>query len=104
MAKVLADAYAQLLQMRASATYTVGVFATVRDAERRILLVEQSYAGRHWAQPGGGLEDGESPIDGVLREILEETGYIARGYRLYRDLCVGIQVRHCASFRGPRCA
>jgi 8-oxo-dGTP diphosphatase len=77
VAKVLGDAYAQLLQMRASVTYTVGVFATVRDAERRILLVEQSYAGRHWAQPGGGLEDGENPIDGVLREILEETGYIA---------------------------
>jgi 8-oxo-dGTP pyrophosphatase MutT (NUDIX family) len=101
VAKVLGDAYAQLLQMRASVTYTVGVFATVRDAERRILLVEQSYAGRHWAQPGGGLEDGENPIDGV--DIGRDRLY-RRGYRLSRDLCVGIQVRHCASFRGPHCA
>lgn len=27
-----------------------------------------------WVFPGGGLEDGEAPIEGILREILEETG------------------------------
>lgn len=27
-----------------------------------------------WAEPGGHLEDGESPLHGVIREIKEETG------------------------------
>ncbi|MFC7218413.1 NUDIX hydrolase [Streptomyces polyrhachis] len=29
----------------------------------------------YWAMPGGGLEPGESPLDGVLREVEEETGW-----------------------------
>jgi len=28
----------------------------------------------HWTVPGGGLEFGEDPADGVLRELREETG------------------------------
>jgi 8-oxo-dGTP pyrophosphatase MutT (NUDIX family) len=27
-----------------------------------------------WGPPGGGLEPGEAPVDGVLREVWEETG------------------------------
>lgn len=31
--------------------------------------------GLHWAMPGGGLEPGESPLQGALREVSEETGW-----------------------------
>ncbi|GGU88443.1 DNA mismatch repair protein MutT [Streptomyces filipinensis] len=31
--------------------------------------------GPHWALPGGGLEPGESPREGALRELAEETGW-----------------------------
>ena len=31
-----------------------------------------------WTLPGGGLDFGEAPIDGVVREVAEETGYTAR--------------------------
>ncbi|MEO3784998.1 NUDIX hydrolase [Actinocorallia sp. B10E7] len=31
-----------------------------------------------WTLPGGGLEHGEDPVDGALRELTEETGYTGR--------------------------
>jgi 8-oxo-dGTP pyrophosphatase MutT (NUDIX family) len=55
----------------------VGVFAALFDETGRILLVRQGYRGECWSQPGGRLEVGEAPIEGVLRELYEETGYRA---------------------------
>ena len=47
--------------------------AAVIDQTGRILL--QQRADNHlWAMPGGGLEVGETPSAGVVRETLEETG------------------------------
>ncbi len=57
------------------AQFTIGVFGTLFDDEGRILLVHQHYGDRNWALPGGGLEAGEDPMDGVVREFLEETGF-----------------------------
>jgi ADP-ribose pyrophosphatase YjhB (NUDIX family) len=34
--------------------------------------------GGAWTLPGGGLEFGEDPMTGALRELAEETGYAAR--------------------------
>jgi ADP-ribose pyrophosphatase YjhB (NUDIX family) len=58
--------------------YTIGVFANIFDASGRVLCVRQNYGARLWTQPGGGLEHGERPEDGLRREILEETGFTAR--------------------------
>ncbi|MDG0808054.1 NUDIX domain-containing protein [Cohnella rhizosphaerae] len=38
-----------------------------------ILLVEYNERGIHYNLPGGGLEPGETIVDGVKREVLEET-------------------------------
>ncbi len=47
--------------------------AAVIDGLGRILLIRRADNGK-WAMPGGALEVGETPLEGVLREALEETG------------------------------
>jgi ADP-ribose pyrophosphatase YjhB (NUDIX family) len=57
---------------------TVGVFAAIFDAQGRILCVKQNYGTLSWTTPGGRMEAGESPVDALVREVHEETGYHAR--------------------------
>lgn len=38
-----------------------------------ILLVEYDHNGIHYNLPGGGLEPGETIVEGVIREVYEET-------------------------------
>jgi ADP-ribose pyrophosphatase YjhB (NUDIX family) len=47
--------------------------AAVIDDEGRILLIQRA-DNQKWAMPGGALEVGETPAEGVVREALEETG------------------------------
>jgi len=54
-------------------TFTVGVFAIIRDDDRRVLLCHRRDHDL-WNLPGGALEHGEAPWDGVIREVSEETG------------------------------
>lgn len=54
----------------------VGVFAAVFDEDNRILCVKIKYGSGNWILPGGHLDECESPSDGAIREVLEETGYV----------------------------
>lgn len=54
-------------------TPLVGGDAAVIDGAGRILLIQRA-DNELWAMPGGALEVGETPLEGVLREVLEETG------------------------------
>lgn len=54
----------------------VGAFAAVFDENDRILCVKINYGSGNWTLPGGHLEKNESPYDAVIREVLEETGFI----------------------------
>jgi ADP-ribose pyrophosphatase YjhB (NUDIX family) len=58
----------------------VGDAAVIDDAGR-ILLVQRADNGK-WAMPGGALEVGETPAEGVVREALEETGVCCRAVAL----------------------
>jgi 8-oxo-dGTP diphosphatase len=52
------------------------VGAVVRDARGRLLLVRRGHEPGmgQWSVPGGRIEDGETPQDAIVREVLEETG------------------------------
>ena len=54
----------------------IGVSAIVFDAQERVLLIRrgQPPAQGFWHAPGGKLEAGESLVEGVRREVKEETG------------------------------
>jgi 8-oxo-dGTP diphosphatase len=53
---------------------TLGVFAAIFDKEGRILCVRMNYGTHAWTTPGGRVELGESPLDALKREVLEESG------------------------------
>jgi ADP-ribose pyrophosphatase YjhB (NUDIX family) len=58
----------------ASSKPTAG--ALCEDDQRRLLLVRRAhepFKGR-WDIPGGFLEEGEHPLEGIRRELREETG------------------------------
>ena len=40
-----------------------------------VLLIFHPYI-KTWLQPGGHIDDGESPIDAAIREVYEETGLV----------------------------
>lgn len=50
---------------------TLGVRAVVLDADSRVFLVQHSYVSG-WHLPGGGVEVGQSFIEALSRELMEE--------------------------------
>lgn len=54
--------------------FKIGVFGIIKDSKNRVLLcLRNDYD--VWNLPGGGLENGETPWQGVIREVKEETGF-----------------------------
>jgi len=62
--------------MSIQAQFTIGVFGIIFDEQNRVMLVHRTDYDL-WNLPGGRLESGEAPWEGVIREIKEETGFEA---------------------------
>ena len=55
----------------------VGAYGVCLD-DGRILLIRFAGGDPRWSLPGGGVDFGEHPVDGVLREVQEETECVVR--------------------------
>jgi 8-oxo-dGTP diphosphatase len=76
----------------ASPRHSVSVAAVVVDAQERTLLIQRRDNG-HWEPPGGVLELGEQIIDGLRREVAEETGLEVQPSALtgvYKNMTQGV--------------
>jgi len=62
----------------------IGVFAIILNEKEAVLLCHRRDHDL-WNLPGGGLEIGESPWEGVIREVKEETGFDVEV-----EKCIGI--------------
>lgn len=51
----------------------LSVYGLLYDSNERIAIIKTP---RGFFLPGGGLEDGESHTDCIIREFIEETGYV----------------------------
>ena len=56
-----------------------GVRVLVDNGHGEVLLLRHWYAPGVWTLPGGGINQGETLEEAALRELHEETGYVARG-------------------------
>jgi 8-oxo-dGTP pyrophosphatase MutT (NUDIX family) len=55
-------------------THAGGVVVRGRGAELRLLLVTAKRQPNQWVFPKGHIEEGETPEEAALREVLEESG------------------------------
>lgn len=71
-------------------TFTVSVAAVVLNASGEVLLLDHLIRPNSgWGVPGGFLDRGEQPEDGVRREVREETGLELSDLELLRVRAVG---------------
>jgi ADP-ribose pyrophosphatase YjhB (NUDIX family) len=64
------------------ATPKLGVRGAVFDQSGRVLMVREVMDGHRWTLPGGWAEVNQTPVQSVVREVFEETGYRVRVTKL----------------------
>jgi 8-oxo-dGTP pyrophosphatase MutT (NUDIX family) len=90
---------------------TLGVRAVVLDGENRVFLIKHSYVSG-WHLPGGGVETGETLLEALKRELMEEGrielagepalfGVYLNSHISRRDHVAVYVVRHFSQDRKP---
>ena len=74
------------------------VFAVTEDKKVMVLRSYSHAVGEvTLAMPGGMIEDGETPLEGIQREFLEETGYVAKYWESLGTFA-GNSTRGCGTY------
>ena len=74
------------------------VFAVTLEQKIMILRCYRHAIGEvTLTMPGGMIEKGESPLEGIQREFLEETGYVAKEWKSLGEF-VGNSTRGCGTY------
>ncbi|MCB9813162.1 MAG: NUDIX domain-containing protein [Pseudomonadales bacterium] len=56
--------------------FLIGVTGIIFNEKNEVLVFKHVYRAHSWSLPGGYIKSGEHPLEGVEREILEESGLI----------------------------
>lgn len=73
--------------------FTVSAAAVVTNSSGQVLLLDHRIRpSSGWGLPGGFIEHGEQPEEGVRREIREETGLELREVKLLRIRAAGTHI------------
>jgi ADP-ribose pyrophosphatase YjhB (NUDIX family) len=64
--------------------FLVGVTGVIVNKKNEVLLLKHTYRQTEWSLPGGYLQRGEHPLEGMEREVFEETGLKVKGEKIIR--------------------
>lgn len=75
------------------AKFTVSAAAVITNGQGEVLLLNHVIRPKSgWGLPGGFIEHGEQPDEGIRREIREETGIEMNGLRMFRVRTLGSHI------------
>lgn len=58
-----------------TAKFSVGVSAVCLNSQNQMLVLHHLFHKEHpWGFPGGWVDEGETPLEAIVREVREETG------------------------------
>ncbi|MFW1665625.1 NUDIX domain-containing protein [Acinetobacter ursingii] len=86
--------------MAFSDQYRVGAHAVITNIDGKVLLLKANYGNFAWGLPGGGIDPGETILQGLQRECEEELGLIVRvdylsGLYLHTDINAHVSIFRC---------
>lgn len=76
---------------------TSSVLVMTPDKKEVLLLFHEKL--QKWLQPGGHLEEGENPLEGAMRECLEETNIVAT---ITEENLLDVDIHRIPEYKGIR--
>ncbi len=64
--------------------FLIGVTGVIFNNKNEVLLFKHSYRPIEWSLPGGYLQGGEHPKEGLEREVYEESGFKVKIFKIIK--------------------